>query len=159
MRALLLGGFVGLLGLISSGGVFAQGSPVAATAPGSEAEILELRQRVAGFWAARVAGDADAQWQLLEPRGKGLITVQEYGAAPTGGKYLAYQVEDASIKGFFATVKVKVLVQQLLSSPGAARSIGGPQVTTVEDGWIKIGGVWYRRFEDVAKLPTEPRQP
>src|SRR5262245_11050264 len=94
-------------------GAHAQGTPASSTSAAAP-DTTELKQRAAAFWAARVAGDADTQWKLLEPRGKGRMSAQEYAAAPTGGRYLAYQVEGATVQGSFATVKVKVLIQQLL---------------------------------------------
>ena len=134
-------------------------SSSASSAPmASEADVLVLRERAAAFWAARVAGDPKAQWELLEPRGKGRITAQEYGADPGGGRYLAYQVEDATVSGLFATVKVRVLVQQLLP-PSASRPFVPPQATVVNDGWIRIGGVWYRRLDDGGRAPFQAREP
>ena len=50
----------------------------------------------AAFWAARVAGDPKAQWELLEPRGRGRMTPLEYVPGPGAMKYLAYQVETAA---------------------------------------------------------------
>jgi hypothetical protein len=145
----------------ATGGVtsaLAQGvsaSPAAAT---SSADTTELRQRAAAFWAARVAGDADTQWKLLEPRGKGRMTPQEYAAAPTGGRYLAYQVEGATVNGLFATVKVKVLVQQMLPIQGPSRILP-PQTVVVDDGWIQVGGTWYRQMDDGQKGAGEEKQP
>ena len=148
---------IGMIGAVSQ--LAAQTAPVpapnatapaptipTATAPASpDADVDTLRERAAEFWAARVAGDAKAQWQLLEPRGKGRSTAEEYGARPTGGRYLAYQVEDATVKGYFGTVKIRLIVQQVLPSPGAKPL--APQATTLEDGWIRVKGVWYRRWE------------
>ena len=126
------------------------GSPPAS----SDADLQTLRQRTAEFWAARIAGDYEAQWRLLEPRWRGRITATEYAADQGGGRYLAYQVEDATVKGLFATVKVRVLVQQILP-PNAPRS-AAPQTVVVDDGWIRIGGVWYRRLEDGAPQTAKP---
>jgi hypothetical protein len=123
-----------------------EGSSASAAQSGSEADIQALRERVAAFWAARVAGDAQGQWQLLEPRGKGRLAPQDYGVDTRGGRYLAYQVEDATVNGFFATVKVRVLVQQILP-PSAMKRVIPPQVAVLDDGWIRVRGVWYRRLD------------
>jgi len=124
----------------------------------SEAEITELKERAAAFWAARVAGDSETQWKLLEPRGRGRMSAQEYAQTPTGGRYLAYQVEGASVQGFFATVKVRIIVQQILPISGRSQSLA-PQAVVVDDGWVRIGGIWYRRLDDGQKSATEPKQP
>jgi hypothetical protein len=157
VRALLAAGLVSLEVVGSAASVPGQTSPTSSAPLGTEAEVLTLRERAAAFWAARVAGDAQAQWQLLEPRGKGRITAQEYGADPGGGRYLAYQVEDATVDGFFATVKVRLLVQQILP-PSSARKIVPPQATVVDDGWIRIGGVWYRRLDDGGRALSQQGQ-
>jgi len=134
-------------------------STPASPAPlGSEADIQTLRQRAAEYWAARVAGDPDAQWKLLEPRGKGRLTAREYGSEPGGGRYLAYQVEEATVKGVFATVKVRVLVQMILPPSSTIRS-APRQVTIVDDGWIRIGGVWYRRLDQTGNEAAQAKEP
>jgi hypothetical protein len=125
----------------------------------SEAEVLALRERAAAFWAARVAGDFEAQWQFLEPRWKGRMTAAEYGSDLTGGRYLAYQVEGAAVKGFFATVKVRLLVQQVLPLSAAGRTRVSPQGTVVEDGWVRIGGVWFRRLDVAGEELSETGRP
>lgn len=158
VRALLAAGLVSLEVVGWAASVPGQSSSASSGPLGSEADVLALRERAAAFWAARVAGDAQAQWELLEPRGKGRLTAQEYGADPGGGRYLAYQVEDATVNGSFATVKVRVLVQQILP-PSAARNSIPPQAAVLEDGWIRIGGVWYRRLDSGGKAPSPTGQP
>jgi hypothetical protein len=147
-------GVVGWAASVPGQGVSASSAPIA-----SEAESLALRERAAAFWAARVAGDFEAQWQLLEPRWKGRMTTAEYGSDLSGGRYLAYRVEGAAVNGFFATVKVRVLVQQALPPSAAGRNRISPQATVVEDGWIRIGGVWFRRLDDGGRAPSETGQP
>jgi hypothetical protein len=120
-------------------------TPVA-SAPGAPASDVEaLRQRAAAFWAARVEGNANAQWDLLEPRGKGRLTALEYAPREGAAKYLAYQVEDATVNGYFATVKVRVLAQPLLPMTGSRKI--GPSAVELNDRWVRIGGVWYRSLE------------
>ncbi len=158
VRALLAAGLVVLDVVGCATSVPGQSSSASSAPTASEADVSTLRERAAAFWAARVAGDPEGQWQLLEPRGRGRITAQEYAAAPTGGRYLAYQIEGATVNGLFATVKVRLLVQQILPTPAASRPLP-PQAVVVEDGWIRIGGVWYRRLDDGGSRPTEARQP
>jgi hypothetical protein len=134
--------------------VDAQGSSAPPTSTAPEADGSVLRDRAAAFWAARMAGDVEGQWQFLEPRGKGRLTAEEYAPPSTGGKYLGYQVEGVTINGYFATVKVRVLLLQNIPLSGAHRSIP-PQVVIAEDPWIRIGGVWYRRIDEGKGAPTE----
>ena len=117
----------------------ASGDAVAAS------EVERLRERAAAFWAARVAGDPKAQWELLEPRGRGRFTPLEYVPGPGAMKYLAYQVENAAVKGYFADVSVRLLVQPIL--PAARKTKIGPSSTLVQDRWVRIGGTWYRSLE------------
>ncbi len=158
LHALLTGGLMAIGLATSMATSSAQTVPSSPVAPASETDVSELKERAAAFWAARVTGDADTQWKLLEPRGRGRLTAQEYAGAPTGGRFLAYQVESATVKGLFATVKVKLLVQQILPMGGPNRSLP-PQAVVVEDGWVRIGGVWYRRMDDGQKATSEAKEP
>ena len=147
-------GVVGWAASVPGQGVSASSAPMA-----SEVEVLALRERAAAFWAARVAGDFETQWQFLEPRWKGRMTAAEYGSDLAGGRYLAYQVEGATVNGFFATVKVRLLVQQILPLSAVGRTRLSPQATVVGDGWIRIGGVWFRRLDDGGTAPSQAGQP
>jgi hypothetical protein len=146
---------VGWAASVPGQGVSASSAPMA-----SEAEVQVLRERAAAFWAARVAGDYETQWQFLEPRWKGRMTAAEYGSDLAGGRWLAYQVEGATVNGFFATVMVRLLVQQNLPLSAAGRTRMSPQATVVADGWIRIGGVWYRRLAGGgSRAPSQTDQP
>ena len=124
-------------------------TPPASAAPSEDVQVL--RERVAAFWAARLAGDSKVQWDLLEPRGRGRLTMQEYASDRGAVRYLAYQVEDATVTGYFAVVKVRLMVQPILPS---ARRVG-VQTTIAEDRWVRIRGVWYRRFGDEESSPSQ----
>jgi hypothetical protein len=158
-RTLLAVGLVVLEGVGWAASVPGQGVSASSAPMVSEAEVLALRERAAAFWAARVAGDFETQWQFLEPRWKGRMTAPEYGSDLAGGRYLAYEVEGATVNGFFATVKVRLLVQQILPLSAAGRTRVSPQGTVVEDGWIRIGGVWFRRLDDGGRAPLQTGQP
>ena len=146
----LVAGIAFLLNVLGGlpGVAAAQGA--SSTAPASEgavaaSEVERLRERAAAFWAARVAGDPKAQWELLEPRGRGRLTPLEYVPGPGAMKYLAYQVETATVSGYFADVSVRLLVQPIL--PAARKAKIGPSSTVVQDRWVRIGGTWYRSLE------------
>lgn len=118
--------------------------------------VEQLRGRAAAFWAARVAGDTNGQWELLEPRGRGRLTAGEYAAGRGAVKYIAYQVEDATVNGYFASVKVRLLVQPIL--PTAQPNKIGPSGTVVADRWVRVGGTWYRSLEQESPA-VEASQP
>lgn len=133
----------------------AQTSPTAPTNaptaafPGAPAatigDVERLRERAAAFWAARVAHDPTKQWELLEPRGQGRVTAAEYGGVVRAVKYLAYQVEDANVHGYFAKVKVRLIVQPVL--PSAPQRRVAPAAVVIEDSWVRVRGTWYRTLE------------
>ena len=140
--ALLLSAVAGLPGCA---GPQRAASPPPASAAASASDVERLRERAAAFWAARVAGDPNAQWEFLEPRGRGRMTPLEYVPGPGALKYLAYQVEDATVDGYFADVSVRILVQPIL--PTARKAKIGPSGVVVKDRWVRIGGTWYRSLE------------
>jgi len=71
---------------------------------------------------------------------------------------MGYQVEDATVSGFFATVKVRVLFQPILP-PSAASRVVPPVASVLPDGWVRIGGLWYHRLEEGEVGPSQARQP
>jgi len=136
----------------------AQSTPASSAPLGSAADIQALRERAAAYWAARLAGDLRTQWELLEPRGSGRLTAEEYGAGRGGVRYLGYQVEDATVNGFFATVRVRLLSQPILP-PSAQSRVVPPMAGVVADGWVRIGGLWYHTVEEGEGGPSQAPQP
>jgi hypothetical protein len=142
----LAAGLVLLLGLPACATTKGAASmPPVSEGTATASDVERLRERTAAFWAARVAGDPKAQWELLEPRGRGRMTPLEYVPGPGAMKYLAYQVENATVSGYFADVSVRILVQPIL--PPTQKAKIGPSSTTVKDRWVRIGGTWYRSLE------------
>jgi hypothetical protein len=143
-------GLVLLLNILAALAGVAAAQNASSTPPASggvvaSSEVERLRERAAAFWAARVAGDPKAQWELLEPRGRGRLTPLEYVPGPGAMKFLAYQVETATVSGYFADVSVRLLVQPIL--PPTHKTKIGPSSTVVQDRWVRIGGTWYRSLE------------
>ena len=125
-------------------------SPPAVVAP--DGQVQTLRERAAMYWAARTEGDDKTQWDLLEPRGRGRLTPQEYASERKGVRYLGYQVEEAAIAGYFAIVKVRVLFQPILQRMASVPV----QTVLLDDQWIRIGGTWYRQVDDRQPQRREP---
>ena len=121
------------------------GSVSAPVSGASTGDVDALRERAAAFWAARVTGDTTKQWELLEPRARGRMTAAEYAAPRNVVKYLAYQVEDANVEGFYAKVKVRLIVQPTL--PFAPQRKIAPSATVVEDPWVRVQGTWYHSMD------------
>ena len=81
----------------------------------------------------------------------------EYGGVPRAVKYLAYQVEDANVRGYFGTVKVRLIVQPVLPTAPTRRI--APAAVVVDDAWVKIQGTWYRSLEqEEGRRPVEAQQ-
>ena len=139
-----------LLAAVLLGGV-AAAEEKAVPAPSAEDEIMVLKERAAAFWQARIKRDFRAQWELLEPRIKGRVSADEFMVGRGGVQYLGYQVEDATVTGAFATVKVRVLAQPAAAILGGRRVT--PQAALLDDPWIRVGGVWYRRLESDQSSP------
>ena len=125
-------------------------STPAAVAP--DGQVQTLRERTAMYWAARMTGDDKTQWDLLEPRGRGRMTPEEYASERRGVRYLGYQVEDAAITGYFAIVKVRVLFQPILPRMTNV----AVQTVLLDDQWIRVGGTWYRQIDDRQPPRREP---
>ena len=140
---------------LGGGGCAATAQKETASAPAAVApdgQVQTLRERAAMYWAARMEGDDKAQWDLLEPRGRGRVTPQEYAAERKGVQYLGYQVEEAAIAGYFAIVKVRVLFQPILPRMASVPV----QTVLLDDQWIRVGGTWYRQMDDRQPQRREP---
>jgi len=90
---------------------------------------------------------------IAEPADKELLEAANLnGANPLEGA-----VEDVAINGHFATVKMRVLVQQIVPATSGRSKLMPPQAVHLDDGWIQVGGVWYRRLDAGGNAPAAPR--
>jgi hypothetical protein len=150
-----------LLGVVGwAAGVRGQVASASSAPLGSPADIQALRERAAAYWAARLAGDLRGQWELLEPRGSGRLTAEEYGAG-RAVRYLGYQIDDATVRGFFATVSVRVLFHPVLPSAalGKTAPTATPMASVIADTWVRIDGLWYHTLEDGESGPSQASRP
>jgi hypothetical protein len=146
-----------LAGQCALAGAAAAQAPAAATPPAAapaDAEVEAVRQRVAEFYAARLAGDARAQWALLEPRVRARMTAEEFAMRGAQTRYLGYKVEEAVIRGAFAAVRVRLLTLTPLPTAGRGVRHVPPQVSMGQENWIRLGGQWYRMIEEVEPPPA-----
>lgn len=145
---------VGLVAL-GAAGCAASAPKESVSAPAAvpaEAQVQTLRERAATYWAARMQGDDKTQWDLLEPRGRGRLTPQEYGVERKGIRYLGYQIEEAAIDGYFAIVKVRLLFQPILQRMANV----SVQTVLMDDQWVRVAGTWYRQMDDRQAPRREP---
>lgn len=123
------------------------GQPIAAVANES------LRERVIRYWEARMQGDLLAAYQLHEPAFRRAVTfvafAQGRGATPT----LAYEILDERVEGDVAWVNVNK--QSTIKHPMLIRPVP-PRWTETEEQWIRVEGVWYRKFRFPTGDPYPP---
>jgi hypothetical protein len=136
-----------LLSLALAAPAIAQTSalPAAESTAAGSTEVDALRQRVASYWAARVARDSAAFWRLIEPRAQGRMTAEEYASQGANVTYTGYRVEEATINGNFATVKG---VPQLPLTRARGVAVA-PHAALLDDEWVRVRGVWYRVIDKV----------
>ena len=111
--------------------------------PAGAAHDEALRERVVQYWEARMRGDLLATYQLHEPAFRRAVTfaafAQGRGTTPT----TAYEILDERVEGDVAFVPVKK--QSTVKIPQLVKPVQ-PRWTETEEQWIRVEGVWYRRF-------------
>lgn len=121
--------------------------------PAGAAPDESLRERVIQYWEARMRDDLLATYQLHEPAFRRAVTFAAFsqgrGATPT----LAYEILDERVEDDVAFVTVRkqsTIKHQQLIKPVQ------PRWTESEEQWIRVDGVWYRRFRFPMGNPYPP---
>lgn len=121
--------------------------------PAGPAPDESLRGRVARYWEARMQGDLLTTYQLHEPAFRRAVTfvafAQGRGATPT----LAYEILNERVEGELAFVTVKK--QSIVKHPKLIKPVQ-PRWTESEEQWIRVEGVWYRKFRFPMGDPYPP---
>jgi hypothetical protein len=123
------------------------GSPGPVVPPAQPARTPEeeLKARATMLWEARVKNDPAAQYDLLESKGKEQVTLTGYALSRTSITYLSYQLQEVAVDGDWGQVKAKLKYR--LRVPSVSRF--GPWEREVYTFWVKEGGGWYLKFNQV----------
>jgi hypothetical protein len=124
--------------------------PRPAVVAGSPEDIQALRERARAYWAARVAKDLKAQYEMLEPRARARVEAGTYGRERIV-EYVAAQVEDVNVAGSFGRVSVRMLVR--VHHPLLGQQAQQTRSSVGQDHWVRIRGTWYRSLEAEVGAP------
>ncbi|MGO9614120.1 MAG: hypothetical protein ACLPX5_13965 [Dissulfurispiraceae bacterium] len=113
----------------------------------AEKEAL-LRERVNAYWKGMLDKDLRATYELHDPFYRARIPFNSYASQRGPMVYQAYTLENMTIEGNVAEVKIKVTYDvPKLQMLGKETSIASKEVVA-EDTYLFLDGTWYRRFVD-----------
>jgi hypothetical protein len=102
-----------------------------------------LQDRVTRYWEARMRDDLLATYQLHEPAFRRAVTFTAFAQGRGATPILAYEILDERIEDDVAFVMVKkqsTIKHSMLIKPVQ------PRWTESEERWVRVEGVWYRKF-------------
>lgn len=112
-----------------------------------------LRERVIQYWEARLQGDLLAAYQLHEPAFRRAVTFAAFSQGRGATPALAYEILDDRIEGDKALVKVRH--QSTIKHAKLIKPVQ-PKWMETEEQWIRVEGVWYRKFRFPIGDPYPP---
>lgn len=117
-----------------------------------------LRERVAQYWAARMAGNPIADYGLLDPISRASIPIMSYRYA-VNVKITDYAIKAIKIKGNFAKVDVEFTSILPAGALGAGTKESDPKTDVVTLRWVWIDGEWYRAYDPNRQVMYIPLYP
>lgn len=112
-----------------------------------------LRERVIRYWEARLQSDLLAAYQLHEPAFRRAVTFAAFSQGRGAAPALAYEILDERVDGDKAFVKVRH--QTTIKHPKFIKPVQ-PRWMETEEQWIRVEGVWYRKFRFPIGEPYPP---
>ena len=105
-----------------------------------------LRQRVAAYWEARIKGDTERAYELLDPAAREVISFTTYARRASQFIILNYRIEKISIEPNKKEAVVRVW-RSFKIKPGAipVRIDKVLEQSTLSQ-WILVKGKWYMRY-------------
>jgi hypothetical protein len=115
-----------------------------------------LRERVSAFWQSRVSADWVKEYDLMSPDLREITTLSDYVSAKGFINYYAYEIERVEVNGDSGRARVRYTWR----ANHPAFSKASPQLHTMEDDWVRVGGTWFKKYvpPSVAtpKAPVSP---
>ena len=105
-----------------------------------------LRKRVTGYWDARVQGDTEKAYELLEPDAKQTIGLATYGKRTSHAIIVNYKIHDIKVdlENNDATVRVE---RSFRIRPGVVPiNVDKTLEQTADSRWVFVDGIWYMRY-------------
>ena len=105
-------------------------------------EEPRLRARFEKMWDARVAGDHQCLWNMVDPNDRKQLTVEQIAEADALSKWLDHKVHWVQVVKDTGTVLVTY--KHKLQDPNLKKMPA--QYIQSTETWIKVDGEWYRRL-------------
>lgn len=102
-----------------------------------------LKERVAIYWEARVAGDLSEVYGLHEPSFRKKVTLTAYAQGRGVSTVFDYDITNVRIEGDKGFVTTRV--NYTIAHPGLAKPVE-PRWREIEEQWRWVDGEWYLRF-------------
>jgi hypothetical protein len=105
-----------------------------------------LRKRVTAYWDARVQGDNEKAYELLEPDAKQTIGLATYVKRTSYSIIVNYKIHDIKVdlENNDATVRVE---RSFRIRPGVIPiKIDKTLEQTADSRWVFVDGIWYMRY-------------
>ena len=127
---------------------------LSATVDSKKSEVQQFQDRVNLFWDCRLKGDYVTIYDLMSPDIRETVTRPEFVGAKGFVNYYSYDIEGIEIKGDEA--RTRVTYTWKANHPLFEKS--KVKEHTMEDLWVKEGGVWYKKFTTPTATPSQPQK-
>lgn len=114
---------------------------------------LQLRERAAQYWDARLKRDLMETYTIHEPAFRRAVTMTAFLQGRGATTVLEYAILDVKIEGDLGIVKGKL--NSTFSHPKLVKPVE-PSWSEFEERWVRVDGEWYRKFRFPVGDPYPP---